>query len=136
MLNMLVLSNNAVLQRLMRDLIARWIPESRLLAAADRASALEINANVQPDIVFLEMSMPTRSGLRFVQDMKTANGDGSMLVLFNYPFLQSFDAHIPKGITGYFDIGSDAFVDDIHRCIVYTAERKIFEKSRGSQTRS
>lgn len=121
------MSNNAVLQKLMRSLINRWFPNAKLVATADQDSALGINGNYRPDIVMLEMSMSTPGDLRFVQNIRAANPAASMLMLSDHPYLACYDEIIPKGISGYFDIASDTFVDDIHRCVVYIAESKISE---------
>lgn len=133
MLNILVVSDKQVLQRLLRCLFSHWLPDGNLIVTEDQASARALNTYLQPDFLVLDISVPTRSCLRFIKGMKADNRKTSMLLLCNHTYGEYFDAAIPTGIDGCFDIASDTFVDDLRRRIVSPVEAASFSMPKATR---
>ena len=131
MLNILVMSSNAVLQKLTRKLIGRWLPSASLASAADFESALAGDADNRPDIILLDMSMLTSGNLKIIKGIEAANRNVSMIVLCRHPWQEYFDGTMPEYVSGCIDIASNSFVDDFYRCIVKIAKKKSVGRSLG-----
>jgi DNA-binding NarL/FixJ family response regulator len=85
---------------LLRELFAR-AGVLDLHEAADGASALTLVGEVQPNLVVLDLAMPTRSGLDVLPDIRRAAPDAHVVILTNLPRWRLAPITRGLGATGF-----------------------------------
>ena len=122
MLNILIISKDGSLQKLMRQLMGRWFPGVNIVAATSQKSALRVNASLHPEIVLLDMSMPARGDVALIQEIKADNDSAALLVLSYCTYREYFDGAIASDLVSYFDIASNSLFDELR-----SSMHRIFE---------
>lgn len=124
MLNILLSSEHELMPGLMRKLFSEWLPDSNLIVADGRASMLAINSALSPDVLIVDVAVPTRTCLAFLQRLRAENGSASILLLCNRTYKAFFDAAAPTGIAVCLDIEACQFVDDLRDHVFKIVHRR------------
>ena len=124
MLNILLSSEHELLPRLARKLFSRWLPDSNLIVTDGRASTFAINSALLPDILIVDISVPTRTCLAFLQRLRAENSAASILLLCNRTYKAYFDLAAPTGIVACLDIEAGTFVDDLRTHVLHIVHRQ------------
>jgi DNA-binding NarL/FixJ family response regulator len=69
--------------------------------ARDGASALELVQNTKPDLIILDLSMPVRSGLSIIPDIKSRYDSAKILVLTIHNSAEYARSAYDLGANGY-----------------------------------
>lgn len=131
MVNILIMGSNREFQRLMRNLVNRWLPDANLIAAISYEAALGINAKLVPQIVLLDISMGGRSDLAFIQAIRADNAEASIFLLSKHGYPEYIEAAFAKGADGYFYVGSETFVQDMCKKVTDISKNDILMTSSG-----
>ena len=84
-------------------------------SSADQAVALA--AELEPDVVVMDVRMPGRSGVEACRDIRAARPETKVLMLTSFTDDEALFTAIMAGASGYLlkNIGGNDFVRDIHR---------------------
>jgi DNA-binding NarL/FixJ family response regulator len=83
--------------------------------AADGDSALDLIRQKKPDIILLDLSMPKRSGLSIIKEIKSCHEDIKILVITLKHSKESVRGAFEAGADGYFL--KDENVADLHKAV-------------------
>lgn len=83
--------------------------------AADGKKALELILNEKPDIAVLDMSMPEKTGLQVLREMKDKKSKTKVIFLTMFKEEDIFDEAMSLGIEGY--VLKESAENDIVECI-------------------
>lgn len=90
---------------LMREGVAKWIDRSKDLEvcgeAENAASALPLVAKLKPDLILVDISMPGRSGLDFIRDLRAGYPELPVLVLSMHDEVLYAGRALRAGARGY-----------------------------------
>lgn len=98
-------------------LAARLLEDGHTIAgeAGTAVAALALAAEVQPDVVILDLNLPDRHGLEAIPDLRRALPDARILVLTNESTPRHRDTALARGADGFFD--KSAEFDDLVRAL-------------------
>ncbi len=85
--------------------------------AASADEAVVRAAEVEPDVVIMDVRMPGRSGVEACRDIRAARPETKVLMLTSFSDDEALFTAIMAGASGYLlkNIGGNDFVRDIHR---------------------
>lgn len=69
----LLADNNALVRSFLRDILVRHFPFIVVAEAGDGDRALALDAELHPQLVFLDIKLPDRSGLDLARQFKSSN---------------------------------------------------------------
>ncbi|MFA9380117.1 MAG: response regulator, partial [Acetanaerobacterium sp.] len=78
-MKVLVCDDSILVRKKFRELLAR-IGCGTVLEAADGEQALSMFKEHSPDIVFMDIIMPKKTGLEALKDIRTYNGDARVVI--------------------------------------------------------
>ena len=89
-----------------------------VLSASNGAQGLERIKESKPDLILLDINMPTMNGIEFLKELNETYGNGAIpvIVTSNISSLDTISDGIALGIHGYF-IKSDESLEGILRII-------------------
>lgn len=107
---------------------------------ADAEQALEAIARLKPDLVLVDITLPGRSGLELIKDLRARNGDVKLLVLSMHDEALYADRVLRAGGDGYIMKEEDPgeVVDAIRDVLsgrIYVSEQVVAGGKKGSQAR-
>jgi DNA-binding NarL/FixJ family response regulator len=95
-----------VVERLMAMLTA--VPGIEVIgSAADLPEAIHLVRTARPDIVILDLNLPSGSGIRLLQAIKTGKLEVKAIVLTNYAFPQYRNKCLEAGAYAFLDKSTD-----------------------------
>ncbi|HKR06670.1 MAG TPA: LytTR family DNA-binding domain-containing protein [Bacteroidia bacterium] len=78
-------------RQFLRQLVDKFIPQVKITGeAANAAEALEAIAEVQPDLVFLDIEMPGKSGIELLKEIPRINFEVIFVTAFNKYAVEAF----------------------------------------------
>jgi two-component system, NarL family, response regulator DevR len=85
--------------------------------ASSADEAVAIAAQVEPDVVVMDVRMPGRSGVEACRDIRAARPETKVLMLTSFTDDEALFTAIMAGASGYLlkNIGGNDFARDIHR---------------------
>ena len=85
--------------------------------ASSADQAVGVAAEVEPDVVVMDVRMPGRSGVEACRDIRAARPETKVLMLTSFTDDEALFTAIMAGASGYLlkNIGGNDFVSDIHR---------------------
>jgi DNA-binding NarL/FixJ family response regulator len=85
--------------------------------ASSADEAVVMAADIEPDVVVMDVRMPGRSGVEACRDIRAARAETKVLMLTSFTDDEALFAGIMAGASGYLlkNIGGTDFVRDIHR---------------------
>jgi DNA-binding NarL/FixJ family response regulator len=109
--------------------------------AANAEQALEAIPNLKPDLVLVDISLPGKSGLELIKDLRARNGGVKLLVLSMHDEALYADRVLRAGGDGYIMKQEDPgeVVDAIRDVLgghIYVSEEVMAAKAKGAPARS
>jgi DNA-binding NarL/FixJ family response regulator len=101
MLKVLIVDDHALVRRGLIELLRRELPEAECGEAEDAEQALSQVKGQGWDLVVLDVSMPGRSGIEVLPDLKRAKPELPVLVLSMQPEGQYAKQVLKVGASGY-----------------------------------
>lgn len=92
--------------------------------AADGRKALELILNDKPDIAVLDMSMPEKTGLQILKELKESKSQTRVIFLTMFREEDIFDEAMNLGVEGY--VLKECAENDIVECINQVAKNNYY----------
>ncbi len=100
-MKILIADDHAVVRRGLRELLEERFPQAQFAEAGNATQALELVAREPWDIVITDVTMPGRSGLELVKEIKTLHPRVPVLLLSVHPEDQFAVRALRAGAAGY-----------------------------------
>jgi DNA-binding NarL/FixJ family response regulator len=101
MIRVLIVDDHAIVRRGLRELLSDQFPAAKFGEAADAAQALERLQERDWDVVLLDITLPGKSGLDLLKELKSARPKLPVLVLSAHPEDQFAIRALKAGAEGY-----------------------------------
>lgn len=142
-IRVLVVDDHAIVRRGLRAVLD-LVPDIEVAGEAENgARAVDLNRQLQPDVILMDLMMPAMDGISCIRAIKSECPDARILVLTNFAGEDMVFPAIKSGAMGYHlkDSSPEALVSAIRQ--VYRGEsalhpliaRKVLEEMQGSSER-
>lgn len=115
MINILIADDHAIVRRGLKLLLLEEYPSAEIGEAGDSESLIKLVIQKQWDVVICDISMPGRSGLDALSQIKQITPKLPVLIMSMYPEDQYALRVLKAGAAGY--IGKETIHDDIVKAI-------------------
>ena len=95
----LVVDDEATIRHVLRQMLAMKECEIRLAGSAEEANG--ILDDWEPDVAMLDISMPGKSGIQLLEEIKQQYGDTEVLIMTSYASLRSAVDSMKLGAVEY-----------------------------------
>ncbi len=114
---MLLCDDHELVRRGVRSLLEGDLTIDVVGEAASADEAVTLAAELEPDVVVMDVRMPGRSGVEACRDIRAAREATRVLMLTSFTDDEALFTAIIAGASGYLvkNIGGNDFVRDIHR---------------------
>jgi DNA-binding NarL/FixJ family response regulator len=102
MIEILIVEDNADFREMLRSTLQSDFPFARISTAPEGMTALHSIGRKKPDLIFMDIRMPGKSGLELTREIKQRNPDITVAILTNMDSSEYRDAA--------FEIGADSFL--------------------------
>ncbi len=106
MVRLLIVDDHPLVRRGIVEVLAEAFPGGHIAEASDGAEALQVVYDEPLDIVVLDLSLPGRTGLDVLKEIRTARPRLPILILSTYPEQQFATRVLRAGASGYLNKGS------------------------------
>jgi DNA-binding NarL/FixJ family response regulator len=119
MLRILIADDHAILRRGLKDILHEEFPSAKIVDVADADELLNKVKKEEWNVVITDVSMPGRSGLEALQEIKAHHPALPVLVLSIHPEEQYAIRVLKAGAAGYLnkDLAPEELVNAIHRVL-------------------
>lgn len=129
---------------LLRESLRQYLEKDPTLEvvgeAGDGEQMVAITAELQPDMIIADISMPKLNGIEAIKQVKSVNPSIPVLILTAYSLDQYVFPLLEAGAAGYLlkDISGEELIESIHRvnkgdAVLHpTVMRKVLKRFRGS----
>src|SRR3954451_18978310 len=119
MLKILIVDDHAIVWRGLKDILLEAYPSAEITEVGDAESSIQKIIKEHFDIVITDLSMPGRSGLDALQQIKTFDSKLPVLVLSVYPEDQYAIRVLKAGASGYLnkDMAPEELVTAINKVL-------------------
>jgi len=119
MLRILIADDHAVVRCGVRDILAQGFPSARFGEACNADEVFQQVWTKEWDLVILDITMPGRSGLDVLKELKSARPGLPLLVLSMHPEDQFAKRCLKAGASGYLnkDIAADELVRAVKKAV-------------------
>jgi two-component system invasion response regulator UvrY len=119
MLRMLIADDHAIVRRGLKDILLEAFPSAEIIEVGDAESLIQKIIKEEYDVVITDLSMPGRSGLDALQQIKSYNARLPVLVLSVYPEDQYAIRVLKAGASGYLnkDMAPEELVTAINKVL-------------------
>ncbi len=119
MLRMLVADDHAIVRRGLKDILLEAFPSAEIVEVGDAESLIQKVLKERYDVVITDLSMPGRSGLDALQQIKSYDAKLPVLVLSVYPEDQYAIRVLKAGASGYLnkDMAPEELVTAINKVL-------------------
>lgn len=124
MSGILIIDDSAIFRKTMRNLLASRFSSVTIEEAADAKEACERIEGCLPDLIFVDIRLPDKSGLQFAKEIKQLHAGVVIVMLSNYNSLESQEVALKNGASFFLSKGSAKSSD-----IVTLAESILFPKT-------
>jgi DNA-binding NarL/FixJ family response regulator len=101
MTRFIIADDHSIVRRGIREIIQDAYPEALILEAGDAETLLHLVSQQPPDLVITDLSMPGRSGLDAIQQIRHMHPRLPVIVLSMYPEDQYAVRALKSGAAGY-----------------------------------
>ncbi len=115
MLRILIADDHAIVRRGLKQILLEQYPSALIEEVADAESLIVTAFNKDWDVVICDMSMPGRSGLEALQQLKQMSPKLPVLIMSMYPEDQYALRVLKAGASGY--LGKETIHDNIIKAI-------------------
>jgi DNA-binding NarL/FixJ family response regulator len=102
MIDILIVEDNAAFRDMLRSTLQSDFPTARISTAAEGMAALRSIGRNKPDLIFMDIRMPGKSGLVLTREIKQRDPDITVAIVTNMDSSEYRDAA--------FEIGADSFL--------------------------
>lgn len=113
MATVLVVDDDAFARAFVKDALAEALPSARVLEASDGAKALALLETESPDLVFLDLLMPNKSGIETLPEIKKRRPNARVFVVSSMETDSMVKAALDAGASGF--IGKPFHPEEIVR---------------------
>lgn len=113
--SILIVDDHAVVRQGLRQILAPELPGARIDEAGNADEALGLVLKHHYDLIMLDISMPGRSGLELLRDIKYQKPDLPVLILSVHPEDQMGIRLLKAGASGY--VTKDCAPDELIRAV-------------------
>lgn len=106
MARLLIVDDHPLVRRGIVEVLAEAFPGGQIAEASDGAEALRAVSDEAWDLVVLDLSLPGRTGLDVLKDIRSAHPRLPVLILSTYPEQQFATRVLRAGASGYLNKGS------------------------------
>lgn len=124
MIRILIADDHAIVRRGLRQLLLEHYPAAVIEEAADAETLIKFILDQEWDVVITDMSMPGRSGLDALNQIKQASPGLPVLIMSMHPEDQYALRVLKAGAAGY--LGKETIHDDIIKAIETVLKGKKF----------
>jgi two-component system invasion response regulator UvrY len=119
MLRMLIADDHAIVRRGLKDILQEAFPSAEIKEVGDAESLIQKVIKEQYDVVITDISMPGRSGLEALQQIKAYDAKLPVLILSVYPEDQYAIRVLKAGASGYLnkDLAPEELVTAINKVL-------------------
>ena len=119
MIRVLVVDDHPLVRQGIAAVLARSFPGAYIGEAKDGPEALQALCDGDRDLVVLDLSLPGRSGLEVLKEIKSARPRLPVLILSTYPEEQFASRAMRAGASGYLTKGSpsEVLVSAVHKVL-------------------
>ena len=107
----LIVDDDAFARALVKEVLAQSLPRHRPLEAVDGADALSVLANERPEVVFLDLLMPNKSGIEALPEIRRKCPGAKVIVVSSMETDSMVKAALEAGAIGF--IGKPFHPDEI-----------------------
>lgn len=120
MFKVIIADDHAIVRRGLRDILLEEFPSAEITEVADAEELIKKVLKEEYHIVITDLSMPGRSGLEALQQIKQYNSKLPVLVLSIYPEEQYAVRVLKAGASGYLnkDMAPDELVNAVHKVLL------------------
>lgn len=115
MLTVLIADDHAIVRRGIIQIIKAEYPSAKIKEAGDAETLVKYALKENFDIIISDMSMPGRSGMDALQQIKSQNAQAKVLILSIYPEEQYAIRVLKSGAMGY--LNKDAAPEELIKAI-------------------
>lgn len=115
MIRILIADDHAIVRRGLRQILLEHYPSAVIEEVADAEALILATINANWDVVICDMSMPGRSGLDALHQIKQSSPKLPVLIMSMYPEDQYALRVLKAGASGY--LGKETIHDDIVKAI-------------------
>ncbi len=108
----LIVEDNPLFRRSLRELLAVRFPSVGIEEATDGEQALNMLREIQPDLIFMDIKLPGKNGLEVTKIIKKSNSEIHIIILTSYDLPEYREAAMSSGASHFLTKG-DARSDDI-----------------------
>jgi DNA-binding NarL/FixJ family response regulator len=118
-MKILMADDHEIVRKGLRELLAQGLPEASFGEAKDAEQVLEQVENDSWDLLILDITLPGRSGLDVLKDLKLRKPELPVLVLSMHPETQYGKRVLKAGASGYMnkDSAPDELINAIRRVL-------------------
>jgi two-component system invasion response regulator UvrY len=106
MVRFLIVDDHPLVRRGIVEVLGEAFPEATIAEASDEAAALQLVYDGVWDLVVLDLSLPGRTGLDVLKEIRDARPRLPILILSTYPEQQFASRALRAGASGYLNKGS------------------------------
>jgi two-component system invasion response regulator UvrY len=119
MAQILVVDDHPLIRKGIVDVLKDEFPQSTIIQASDAVQTMAAVWDQQVDLVLLDLSLPGRSGLELLKEVKSARPKLPVLILSMYPEEQFATRALRAGAAGYLskDTPSDKLILAVRRAL-------------------
>ena len=119
MAQILVVDDHPLIRKGIVDVLKDEFPQSTIIQASDAVQTMAAVWDQQVDLVLLDLSLPGRSGLELLKEVKSARPKLPVLILSMYPEEQFATRALRAGAAGYLskDTPSDKLIQAVRRAL-------------------
>lgn len=107
----LIVDDDAFARAVVKDAVEEALPGTRIVEAGDGAQALALLETEKPDLVFLDLLMPNKSGIETLPEIRKRSPSSRVVVVSSMETDAMVKAALALGATGF--IGKPFHPDEI-----------------------
>lgn len=97
----LVVDDDAFARAVVKEALAEALPGHRVVEAADGAQALALLENEKPELVFLDLLMPNKSGIETIPEIRKRSPSSRVFVVSSMETESMVKAALDAGASGF-----------------------------------
>ena len=102
-MKVLVVDDSAIVRVRLAELVAELQGIDLVAQAGDAEQAFELVSSLKPDVVILDVRMPSGSGIDLIEEIKRAQQAAKIIMLTNYPSPENREQSFTRGADYFFD---------------------------------
>jgi len=102
----LLVEDSSTFRKSLKEMLAFRFPGIEIDEAADGDEALQKLENTNPDLIFIDIALPGKNGLKLTKIIKEANSDAEVVILTSNDIPEYRVAALSSGASHFFTKGN------------------------------